>query len=109
MPCARASPGSTPNATTNALFFYANPKKNLKRMRRKVERKHAAWRDQTSYGPGVALQPTRGTRIFPGTPANPDEEGPEHAEEGEPDREDVEAVDDDTENIDHPRGTFVTF
>ena len=89
MPCARASPGSTPNATTNALFFHANPKKNLKRMRRKVERKHAAWRDQTSYGKGVALQLTLSTAADGDAAENGDEsESAEVVEEAEEESED---------------------
>jgi len=40
--------------------LYANPKEALKRLRRKVERKHAAWRDKDSYGKGVALPFTLG-------------------------------------------------
>ena len=42
-------------------FLFANPKEALKRLRRKVERKHAAWRDKDSYGKGVALPQTLGT------------------------------------------------
>lgn len=42
-------------------FLYANPNEALKRLRRKTERKHAAWRDKESYGKGVALQHTLGT------------------------------------------------
>ncbi|ACO68227.1 predicted protein [Micromonas commoda] len=42
-------------------FLYANPNEALKRLRRKAERKHAAWRDKDSYGKGVALQHTLGT------------------------------------------------
>ena len=42
-------------------FFYANPREAVKRLRKRVERKHAAWRDKESYGKGVALQLTLGT------------------------------------------------
>ena len=42
-------------------FFFANPKEAIKRLRRKAQLKHAAWRDKTSYGKGVALQQTLGT------------------------------------------------
>ena len=42
-------------------FFFANPKEAIKRLRRKAQLKHAAWRDKTNYGKGVALEQTLGT------------------------------------------------
>ena len=42
-------------------FYYANPREAVKRLRKRAERKHAAWKDTESYGKGVALQLTLGT------------------------------------------------
>ena len=47
--------------TSKRSACYANPQENIKRLRRKAARKHAAWRDEESYGKGVALPLTLGT------------------------------------------------
>ena len=41
--------------------YCANPQENIKRLRRKAAKNHAAWKDQTTYGKGVALPQILGT------------------------------------------------
>ena len=70
-------------------FFFANPKEAIKRLRRKAQLKHAAWRDKTSYGKGVALQQTLGTVADGDAPEDGDaSESAETVEEVEEESED---------------------